>query len=93
VTKFTVASPPDVGHLDLDWENWLGAVGAVPAAAMRLSGRGGIGQCMPADLLLFRARAMSELHARPQADRIVLRAGRAIDTVLPDYRELDDLCR
>jgi len=82
-----------IGHLDLDWENWLGAVGAVPAAAMRLSGRGRIGQGMPADLLLFRARTMSELHARPQADRIVLRAGRAIDTVLPDYRELDDLCR
>ena len=24
-------------------------------------------------------------------DRTVLRAGRAIDTTLPDYRELDDL--
>jgi cytosine deaminase len=29
--------------------------------------------------------------ARPQADRIVLRNGTAIDTTLPDYRELDDL--
>jgi cytosine deaminase len=31
--------------------------------------------------------------SRPQADRIVVRAGRAIDTTLPDYRELDDLMR
>jgi hypothetical protein len=36
---------------------------------------------------------MSELIARPQSDRIVLRAGRPIDTALPDYRELDDLFR
>jgi cytosine deaminase len=31
--------------------------------------------------------------SRPQADRIVLRQGRPIDTTLPDYRELDDLMR
>ena len=29
--------------------------------------------------------------SRPQTDRIVLRGGEAIDTTLPDYRELDDL--
>lgn len=45
----------------------------------------------PADLLLFRARTWTELLARPQADRVVLRRGEAIDTTLPDYRELDDL--
>ena len=45
----------------------------------------------PADLLLFRARSWTELLARPQSDRVVLRAGKAIDTTLPDYRELDDL--
>ena len=42
-----------------------------------------------ADLVLFRARSFSELLSRPQADRTVLRAGLAIDTTLPDYRELD----
>jgi cytosine deaminase len=26
---------------------------------------------------------------RPQADRVVLRSGRPIDTTLPDHRELD----
>lgn len=45
----------------------------------------------PADLLLFRARNWTELLSRPQADREVLRQGVAIDTTLPDYRELDDL--
>ena len=45
----------------------------------------------PADLVLFTARNWTELFARPQADRIVLRAGEAIDTTLPDFRELDDL--
>jgi cytosine deaminase len=34
---------------------------------------------------------MSEMLSRSQADRIVLRGGRAIDTSLPDYRELDGL--
>ncbi|MEX0852366.1 MAG: cytosine deaminase, partial [Bauldia sp.] len=45
----------------------------------------------PADLVLFRARSFTELLARPQADRTVLRSGKAIDRRLPDYRELDDL--
>jgi cytosine/creatinine deaminase len=45
----------------------------------------------PADLLVFTARTWTELLARPQADRTVLRGGVAIDTSLPDYRELDDL--
>ena len=45
----------------------------------------------PADLVLFRGRFYSELLTRPQTDRIVLRNGEAIDTTLPDYRELDDL--
>lgn len=46
---------------------------------------------LPADLVLFRARSWTELLSRPQSDRIVLRAGKTIDTTLPDYRELDDL--
>jgi cytosine/creatinine deaminase len=44
-----------------------------------------------ADLILFRARNWTELFARPQSDRVVLRNGVVIDTTLPDYRELDDL--
>jgi cytosine deaminase len=45
----------------------------------------------PANLVLLRARAWHEALSRPQADRIVLRLGRAIDTTLPDYAELDPL--
>ena len=44
-----------------------------------------------ADLILFRARHMTELLSRPQADRIVLRAGRVLDAEPPDWRELDAL--
>ena len=43
--------------------------------------------------MLFEGRTWSELLSRPQANRVVLRNGRAIDRRLPDYRELDDLLR
>jgi cytosine deaminase len=43
----------------------------------------------PADLVLFSARFMTELLSRPQADRVVLRAGRVLDVTPPDWRELD----
>ncbi|NJL43370.1 MAG: cytosine deaminase, partial [Pseudanabaena sp. SU_2_4] len=46
---------------------------------------------LPADLIIFKARNFSELLSRPHSDRIVLRAGKAIDATLPDYDELDDL--
>ena len=58
---------------------------------MGLSGVGRIAVGGNADLVLFNARNYSELLSRPQADRIVLRRGRAIDTTPPGYRELDDL--
>ena len=44
-----------------------------------------------ADLILFCGRVMTELLSRPQADRIVLRAGRVLEAELPDWRELDPL--
>jgi hypothetical protein len=45
----------------------------------------------PADLVVTRARTCNELPSRPQADPIVIVAGRQIDTTLPDHRELDHL--
>ncbi|MEO0380856.1 MAG: cytosine deaminase, partial [Pseudomonadota bacterium] len=45
----------------------------------------------PADLVICNARNWTELFARPQSDRIVLRGGNAIDRTLPDYGELDEL--
>ena len=43
------------------------------------------------ELWAGRLWSWTELFARPQSDRIVLRAGRPIDRRLPDYAELDDL--
>jgi cytosine deaminase len=60
----------------------------VPAAIMGLS-QGVIRIGAPADLILLNARSMNELVARPQADRIVIRAGKRRDLTLPDYGELD----
>jgi cytosine/creatinine deaminase len=70
---------------------WAQAVGAWPADICGFKYRARIEVGAPADLVLFRARSWTELMARPQSDRIVLRGGNAIDATLPDYRELDDL--
>jgi len=78
-------------HLDHPVGDWPRAVTATPAEVL---GRPELGRLAPgggADLVLLRARTWTELLSRPQADRIVIRAGRAIDTTLPDYRELDAL--
>jgi cytosine deaminase len=70
---------------------WSRAVTADPAAIGGFAYRGTIERGAPADIVLFSARNWTELMSRPQADRTVLRRGAAIDTTLPDYRELDDL--
>lgn len=75
---------------DSAWD-WVRAVGSAPAAHAGFTYKAVIEVGAPADLVLFRARSWTELNSRPQHDRIVLRAGKAIDTSLPDYRELDDL--
>ncbi|MFT3801896.1 MAG: cytosine deaminase [Burkholderiaceae bacterium] len=78
-------------HLDHPFDDWIRAASATPAAIMGLDGRGVLKAGMPADLMVLSARSYSEMLARHQWDRTVLRAGRAIDTTPPDYRELDDL--
>ncbi len=78
-------------HLDVPYGDWPRAVTATPSSIMKLKGGGILRPGAVADLVLFRGRTMSELLSRPQADRIVLRAGRPIDTSLPDHRSLDDL--
>lgn len=60
----------------------------VPASIMGLS-QGMIRIGAPADLILINARSINELIARPQSDRIVIRAGKRRDLTLPDYSELD----
>ncbi|MFY8100567.1 MAG: cytosine deaminase, partial [Allorhizobium sp.] len=79
-----------VAHLDHPFGDWPKAITATPARVMGIEA-GELRVGMPADIVLFRARSMTELLSRPQSDRSVMRAGRLIDTALPDYRELDHL--
>jgi cytosine/creatinine deaminase len=79
-----------IAHLDHADADWIDAFLGNPARACGLAAPV-IAQGAPADLLIFRARTWTELFARPQADRVVLRVGREIDTTLPDYAELDHL--
>jgi cytosine/creatinine deaminase len=78
-------------HLDHPFGDWIAAAATQPAGIMRLEGFGRLAVGAPADLVIFRGRSWTELLARPESDRIVIRNGRAIDTTLPDYAELDDL--
>jgi cytosine deaminase len=72
------------------WD-WARTVTTTPAEVGGFAYKGRIAIGQPADLVLFRARTWTELLARPQSDRTVLRGGSPIDRTLPDYRELDDL--
>ena len=58
---------------------------------MGLDDLGVIRKGAAADLVILEGRRFSEVLARPQSRRTVLRAGRAIDTTPPDYAELDAL--
>ena len=75
-------------HFDHSERPWLKTIAATPGEVMGLPhGRMAVGA--PAGLVLTRARTVNELLSRPQADRVVLCAGRQVDRTLPDYRELD----
>jgi cytosine/creatinine deaminase len=80
-----------IAQLDAPYSNWCQSVTTIPADLMKLPSCGRIGVGLPADLILFKARYFSELLARSQHDRIVIRDGKPIDSSLPDYAELDDL--
>jgi cytosine deaminase len=80
-------------HLDHGGPDAFLAAASTPADFMGLDRHGRIEAGDAADLILTRARSLTELLSRPQADRTVLVAGRPIDTMLPDYRELDELMK
>ncbi len=83
-----------IAHLDHPYGDWITAATSVPAEIMQLDRKyGRIGAGRSADLIVLKARDYGEMLSRFQADRVVIRNGRAIDTTLPDYRELDDLVR
>lgn len=76
------------GHLDAPVGAWPHSVTSLPRAIMGLPERL-IGAGQPADFILFSARTYSELLARPQSDRVVVRDGRPSTARLPDFAELD----
>ena len=78
-------------HLDHPFGDWPALIGRNPAQIMGLEGLGVIREGAPADLVIMEGRRFSEVLARPQARRMVLRAGLPIDTTPPDYAELDAL--
>lgn len=85
------AQSAKIAHLDRPYGSWPQAVTTTPAQMMGLPDCGPIRVGASADLVLFKGRWYSELLSRPQQDRVVVRQGQAIDSTLPDYRELDDL--
>jgi cytosine deaminase len=82
-----------IAHLDHPFGDWPRIITTTPADTMRRPDLGRLTIGAGADLVLFQARRWSELLSRPQCDRTVIRAGKAIDRTLPDYRELDDIVR
>ncbi|MDW3225448.1 MAG: cytosine deaminase [Paracoccaceae bacterium] len=81
-----------IGHLDHSGKDWIRAFLDNPAKACGFKAPS-LMPAAPADLVICRARNWTELFARPQADRIVMRGGVQIDRTLPDYAELDHLMR
>ena len=79
-----------IGHLDHSVVDWTQSFLHHPAAACGFE-MPSLLPGAPADLVICKARNWTELFARPQSDRIVLRGGRQIDTTLPDYAELDPI--
>ncbi len=79
-----------IGHLDYSGTDWVQSVLTNPARAMGIAAPS-LAPGAPADLVICRARSWTEFFARPQSDRIVIRAGRQIDRILPDYADLDPL--
>lgn len=79
-----------IGHLDHSDDDWTHAFFGNPAQACGLTAPS-LAPGASADLVICRAREWTEVFARPQSDRIVLRHGRQIDRTLPDYAELDHL--
>ncbi|MVA80937.1 cytosine deaminase [Agrobacterium vitis] len=78
-------------HLDHPLDSTARIVTRSPADILGRPDHGRIKAGAKADLVVFSARTWSELLSRPQADRIVLRSGQAIDAQVPDYRDLDHL--
>ena len=79
-----------IAQLDHSDPDWIRSFNKVPSEVCGFS-RQALEPGQAADIVICNARDWTELFARPQSDRIVLRNGKQIDRTLPDYRELDHL--
>ena len=79
-----------IAHLDHSATDWPKAFLTNPARACGFD-LPSLAPGAPADLVICRARSWTELMARPQSDRIVIRQGQQINRTLPDFSELDHL--
>jgi cytosine deaminase len=80
-----------IGHLDSVMGEWAQAVTTTPSSLIGVTKSGTFRPGVNADFQIFRGRGFSELLARRQSDRLVIRNGKPIDTTLPDFRTLDHL--
>jgi len=80
-----------IGHLDGAMGEWASAVTTIPSSVIGDAKAGTFRPGIQADFQLFSGRGFSELLARRQSDRLVIRSGKPIDTTLPDFRSLDYL--
>ena len=78
-----------IAQLDHPFGNWAASVSAVPAASCGFGDARRIAVGAVADLVLFGARSMTELLARPWSDRILLRRGQRVAAELPDFLDMD----
>ncbi len=75
-------------HLDSPVSAWVDAVTVKPASMLGIdAGKIAVGQ--RADFTIFEGRDFTEVLARREPDRIVMRDGRSMNAALPSYRELD----
>ena len=78
-------------HLDHPFGDWGRTVTTTAAECMGLETTGRIMPGNPADLMFFTARTWGEFVSRPQQNRLVMRSGRVLDTIRPEYDQLDHL--
>jgi cytosine/creatinine deaminase len=77
-----------LAHLEGSVGEWIAAASLTPARSCGFGEHGLIRPGHPANLVHFPARDWIELFSRPQAQRLVIRDGKPIDSELPDYPEL-----
>ena len=78
-------------QLDHPFGDWADVVTRTPAEVLRLDVAATIIAGSPADFIVFHARSLSELMARPGTTRTVVRHGRPIEATVPDFASLDHL--